>query len=97
MVKAGMICPFSNNACTECALYRGRHLYLCFSKDHRRSKWDMPGHSTAAFPEARVESDKTFGMPTDISVFSTVISDVEDRIEEEEFSRLKKKGEEHDT
>jgi hypothetical protein len=35
MTKAAMACPFSNKACTECALYRGRHHYLSFSKPGR--------------------------------------------------------------
>ena len=30
-----MACPFSNKACTECAVYRGRHRYLSFPKQHR--------------------------------------------------------------
>ena len=35
MAKARMICPFSAKLCKECALYRGRHYYLCFCKEYR--------------------------------------------------------------
>ena len=30
-----MMCAFSNKLCEECALYRGRHYYLCFCKKYR--------------------------------------------------------------
>jgi len=30
-----MVCPFSNKACKECALFRGRHHYLSFSQKRR--------------------------------------------------------------
>jgi len=30
-----MMCPFTGKLCRECALYRGRHYYLCFSKKYR--------------------------------------------------------------
>jgi len=30
-----MICPFSSRVCEECALYRGRHYYLCFCQEYR--------------------------------------------------------------
>ena len=35
MAKEKMICPFSNRLCEECALYRGRHYYLCFCEKYR--------------------------------------------------------------
>lgn len=35
MAKTAIVCPFSNKACTECALFRGRHHYLSISKQHR--------------------------------------------------------------
>ena len=34
MDKSVRTCPFSNRACTECAIYRGRHRNLSFSKQH---------------------------------------------------------------
>ena len=35
MAKERMICPFSNRICEECALYRGKHYYLCFCRRYR--------------------------------------------------------------
>lgn len=35
MAKEDMLCPFSGQFCKECALYRGRHYYMCFSKKYR--------------------------------------------------------------
>ena len=35
MAKAKMICPFSGKACKKCAVYRGRHYYLCFQPKYR--------------------------------------------------------------
>jgi len=35
VAKTKMMCPFSNELCKECALYRGRHYYLCFCKKYR--------------------------------------------------------------
>lgn len=37
MAKENMICPFSGRKCRDCALYRGRHYYLCFSDEYRGS------------------------------------------------------------
>jgi hypothetical protein len=30
-----MKCPFSDRLCEECALYRGRHYYLCYCQTYR--------------------------------------------------------------
>jgi hypothetical protein len=35
MAKDRVICPFSNKLCIECALYRGRHVNLCYCSDYR--------------------------------------------------------------
>ena len=35
MAKLKMICPFSKELCKECAIYRGRHYYLCFCEKYR--------------------------------------------------------------
>ena len=37
MARISMTCPFSNRGCTECAVYRGRHHYLSYSKEHHGS------------------------------------------------------------
>ena len=33
MKTVKMACPITGGMCLECAVYRGRHFYLCFSKD----------------------------------------------------------------
>jgi len=35
MAKPEMVCPFSKKVCIECAQFRGRHYYICFSPNHR--------------------------------------------------------------
>jgi hypothetical protein len=35
MAKAKMVCPFSGALCKDCAVYRGRHYYLCFCEKYR--------------------------------------------------------------
>ncbi len=35
MAKTKMLCVFSGNLCRECALYRGRHYYICFRDSYR--------------------------------------------------------------
>lgn len=45
MAKEKMICPFSNRICEECALYRGRHYYLCFYQKYR-GYISKPGEGT---------------------------------------------------
>ena len=35
MAKTKMLCPFTNELCQECPMYRGRHYYLCFHTKYR--------------------------------------------------------------
>jgi hypothetical protein len=35
VAKEKMMCPFSNELCRECPLYRGKHYYLCFCRKYR--------------------------------------------------------------
>lgn len=35
MAKTKMLCPFSNELCQECPVYRGRHYFLCFHDKYR--------------------------------------------------------------
>jgi hypothetical protein len=35
VAKTEMACPFSGKLCKECAVYRGRHYYLCFCGQYR--------------------------------------------------------------
>jgi hypothetical protein len=35
MAKQKMRCVFSGQLCRDCALFRGRHYYLCFARAYR--------------------------------------------------------------
>lgn len=35
MAKVKMLCPFSGKLCKECAVYRGKHYFLCFQNKYR--------------------------------------------------------------
>lgn len=55
MVKAAMTCPFSSRGCTECAVYRGRHHYLSFSKGHQDSTDQQKRHAKSRVLSLSVE------------------------------------------
>jgi hypothetical protein len=93
MAKIAMACPFTHHVCTECPIFRGRHFYLCLAKALRGSEWEMTRYSIVAYRNSDEKHDKTFGMPTDISLSSAVISNVEDLIESEDFAGLKERRE----
>ena len=38
MAKKEMVCPFVSRLCKNCAIYIGRHYYLCFSAHYRGNK-----------------------------------------------------------
>jgi len=67
VAKTEMVCPFSNKACEECALYRGRHYYLCFCTKYR-GHLGKPGEITKVnlpfLPGAR--TNWKFEMPSKI-------------------------------
>jgi hypothetical protein len=44
MAKKKMMCPFSNDVCKECVVYRGRHYLLCFY-DNYQGYIKQPGSS----------------------------------------------------
>ena len=97
MAKTSITCPFSNKACIECAIYRGRHFYLCFAKANCESGFDMSQHSRIGLKKAHGNEGETFKRLTEFPVSPRMISDVEDLIEAEELLRLKEKGEKHDS
>ena len=92
MAKVIITCPFSNGACIECGVYRGRHFSLCSVKGHRGKEWDSSRHPGTE-SEKTQESQKKAGS----RVAPKIIFDVENFIEAEEFSIFRGKGEEHDT
>jgi len=53
----------------------------------------MTRYSTVEYRNSDRNNDKTFGMPADISLSSSVISDVEDVIQSEDFAGLKERRE----
>jgi hypothetical protein len=74
MAKEKMLCPFSGKLCKECPLYRGRHYYLCFSKNYR-------GHLENA-DEAAQEKDpaepvwEPDRMPSAVDPFQRPMADI---------------------
>jgi hypothetical protein len=49
VAKQKMMCPISGRLCEECALYRGRHYYLCFCQRYR-GYLGKPGESVKVVP-----------------------------------------------
>jgi len=97
MARVAISCPFSGKVCTECAIYRGRHFYLCFAKAYRGCKQDMPQQSSIELREAHGKEDETFQRITEIRTSPRMISNVENLIEAGELSRFEEKGEKHDS
>jgi hypothetical protein len=89
MAKHKMICPFSGTACIECAIYRGRHYYLCYSAAYRGSSFDPERIRELKKAEAAEEPGTTFGMPEKIDVGASCIRNVEEYGIEKEFAALK--------
>jgi hypothetical protein len=89
MGKISMMCPFSNKVCMECVVYRGRHFYLCSGKGDRGYKRDMSQYSSIELRKAHGKEDKVFKKLMDTPSRQRMISNVEDLIEGEEFSRFK--------
>jgi hypothetical protein len=60
-----MMCPFSSRLCEECALYRGRHYYLCFCQEYR-GYLGNPGEGAKGDPRfvPGARSNGTFEMPS---------------------------------
>ncbi len=86
MAKKRMLCPFSGKLCKECALYRGRHYYLCFCKEYR-GYLDEPGEAVAAaaLPVPGASPEKKLEMPSlnlrnVIDPFTTTLKDIEKEV-----------------
>ncbi len=90
MAKVAMECPFSNQMCRDCAVYRGSHYYLCFKKEYRGCLVGDQGNGSRRTMYGL--DDLSFGLPEDLQFGSNVISDVEDMIEEEEFGKIQRKA-----
>jgi hypothetical protein len=65
VAKRKMVCPFSNRLCEECALYRGRHHYLCFCEKYRGYLAEPKDSRQAEYDtRPRKNSNGKFEMPT---------------------------------
>ncbi len=65
VAKTTMLCPFSNRLCKECAVYRGRHYYLCFCRQYRGSL-RRPDESAPGKPASIPRADEGFSLPSQI-------------------------------
>jgi hypothetical protein len=97
MAKVKMACPISKGPCVDCAIYRGRHFYMCFSKEYRgvtlgASQIDemKSQYKKKLQDDAR---DVRFGMPEELQASSKWIRNVEELTEDlaEVGEKLKKR------
>jgi hypothetical protein len=84
MAKAKMVCPISRGACVECAIYRGRHYYLCYSPKYRGHAIEPEGRAQSR-PDGTKAGDFTFGMPEGVDVGLNCIRNVEEIVERREL------------
>lgn len=63
MAKEKMLCPFSDKACRECPLYRGRHYYLCYCSDYRGLLEDPENRDTQELMKPLGDRYKNVRMP----------------------------------
>jgi hypothetical protein len=84
MARATMACPISKGACVECAIYRGRHYYLCYSPKYRGQTMESEGREQSRPCESETR-DFTFGMPEGVEVGLNCIRNVEEIVERREL------------
>lgn len=89
MAKHKILCPISRTACIECAIYRGRHYYLCYSQNYKGTSFDPDRIEELKAAETKENNDATFGMPEKIEVGSQCINNFEEYVIEKEFAALK--------
>ncbi len=89
MAKHKILCPISKTACIECAVYRGRHYYLCYSQNYKGTSFDPDRMEELKTAERKKNNDKTFGMPEKIEVGPQCINNVEEYGIEKEFAALR--------
>jgi len=81
MAKEKMMCPISKGMCVDCAIYRGRHYYLCFAKGYHGSLLDSELIDSMKQKREAKEDDKKFGIPDEVLTNSKWIHNVEELIE----------------
>jgi len=79
MAKEKMVCPISKGICVDCAIYRGRHYYLCYSKGYHGSLLES-GLIDNLKVKPNAGTDVKFGMPDNILTSPKCIRNIEDRI-----------------
>ncbi len=84
MAKVKMACPISGGVCVECAIYRGRHYYLCFAPKYRGHAGAPPAPTEKPGKQAG-SPDGTFGMPDLIELGPNCIRNVEEIVERREL------------
>lgn len=89
MAKHKILCPISRTACIECAIYRGRHFYLCYSAAYKGSSFDPARVQELKELKKSEKTDKTFGIPEKVDVGEQCINNVEEYAIEKEFAALK--------
>ena len=89
MAKHKIMCPITGTPCVECAIYRGRHYYLCYSQAYRGSSFDPESIRELKKSERTNNPGKTYGMPETIEIGTHCIKNVEEFTIEREFAAQK--------
>jgi len=90
MAKVKMTCPFSKGACIDCAIYRGRHFYICFSKEYRGVSLGAQQIEELKAQYTKEKEHNSFDMPDTIMTGSKCMQNIEDLIQLEEFKEKRK-------
>lgn len=85
MAKERMVCPISRGECVECAIYRGRHYYLCYAPAQRAGLEDVDRREREKTTREWASTDETFGMPRFVEIGANCIENVEEIVERREL------------
>lgn len=77
MAKEKMVCPISKGMCVDCAIYRGRHYYLCFSKEYHGCLLES-GEIEQLKNESKLVKGSEFVFPEEMLKSSKCIENIED-------------------
>ncbi len=94
MAKVTMTCPISRGLCVDCGIYRGRHYYMCYSKEYGGCLID-PEKARGSEQKKGDAEDPKFGMPDSFHISSTCIRNPEERLMDiysESQSRERREG-----
>jgi len=82
MAKAQMVCPFSKKQCIDCAIFRGRHYYVCLAPNFNGCSWGWS--KKAVFKHDRAARRFEVEKPPVLPRSSKWIHNVEDLVERSE-------------